>query len=239
MKAIEAIILAGGLGTRLRGVIGAETPKCMAPVAGKPFLYYLLSFAVREGVERIVLSLGHKSEAVLGWLREQPFPLEIDWVVETEPLGTGGGIRLALEACRTEDVFVLNGDTMFDIPLRSGLLQRHRQAGAETTIALKELRNFERYGTVERDASGVITAFQEKAPRAAGLINGGVYCVRRDAFLARGLPGKFSFEKDYLERFVGEGKFQAYESQAYFIDIGVPEDYERARHDFQRLFSPA
>lgn len=239
MEPVEAIILAGGLGTRLRGVIGADTPKCMAPVVGKPFLHYLLSYAAREGVDRVVLSLGHKSEAVLGWLHEHSFSLQIDWVTEPEPLGTGGGIRLALEACRAEDVFVLNGDTMFDIALQSGLLQRHRQSGAETTIALKALRNFERYGTVARDASGRIVAFQEKAPRAEGYINGGVYCIRRERFLQRGFPEQFSFEKDYLERFVGEGKFCGYESGRYFIDIGVPDDYEQAQHDFLRLFSPA
>lgn len=239
MERIEAIILAGGLGTRLRDVIGEETPKCMAQVAGQPFLHYLLQYAAQQGVQRVVLSLGHKSHAVTGWLRTQHFPLEIKWVIEQEPLGTGGGIQLALKACKTENIIVLNGDTMFNIPLRSGLLQQHILRHSETTIALKALENFERYGTVEQNEEGVITAFQEKAPREQGLINGGIYCINRTVFLNRDLPEKFSFEKDYLERFVGEGKFYGYQDSGYFIDIGVPQDYERAQSDFQSLFSPA
>jgi D-glycero-alpha-D-manno-heptose 1-phosphate guanylyltransferase len=238
MERLEAIILAGGLGTRLRGVIGEDTPKCMAPVVGKPFLHYLLQYAAEQGITRVVLSLGHKSEAIITWLQAHQYPLTIDWVIETEPLGTGGGILLALTACETEQLIVLNGDTMFHIPLRARLLDKHVRTGAETTIALKALRNFERYGTVELH-DDVITAFQEKAPHAKGLINGGVYCISKTALLNRNLPEKCSFEKDYLERFVGEGIFYGYEDPGYFIDIGVPQDYERAQHDFQSLFSQA
>src|SRR6476469_9754255 len=114
---MEAIILAGGLGTRLRGVIGEDTPKCMAPVAGKPFLFYLLQYAVQQGISRIVLSLGHRSEAVINWLATQDFPLVIDSAIEPEPMGTGGGIQLALRECRSDYVIVLNGDTMFQVQL--------------------------------------------------------------------------------------------------------------------------
>ncbi|MBS1629809.1 MAG: nucleotidyltransferase family protein [Bacteroidetes bacterium] len=239
MERVEAIILAGGLGTRLRGVIGADTPKCMAPVAGIPFLDYLLRYAARQGITHIMLSLGHKSEAVTDWLSSRHFPMNIDWVIEPEPLGTGGGIRLALQACQARQVFVLNGDTFFDIPLSAGLLQAHQHSGAETTIALKALKQFERYGTVEADDRGIITAFQEKKACLAGRINGGIYCIHRTAFLNRDFPVRFSFEKDYLGQHVAEGIFQAFESKGYFIDIGVPEDYERAQQDFPQLFSPA
>ncbi len=235
---MEAIILAGGLGTRLRGVIGEDTPKCMAIVAGQPFLYYLLQYATSQGVHRIILSLGHKSEAVIDWLSIQTFPLRIEWVIESEPLGTGGGIQLALQACTAEHVAVLNGDTMFNIALQT-MLQTHTQKNAETTIALKAMHNFERYGIVEKGKQNVITAFQEKAPREQGLINGGVYYINREAFLSRALPQKFSFEKDYLERFVGDQRFYAYEDPGYFIDIGVPHDYQQAQHDFHSLFSQA
>jgi D-glycero-alpha-D-manno-heptose 1-phosphate guanylyltransferase len=233
---MEAIILAGGLGTRLRGVIGEETPKCMAPVAGQPFLHYLLRYAMQQGVTRVILSLGHKSEAVISWLNAQSLSLEIDWVIESEPLGTGGGIQLALQACLTDHVAVLNGDTMFNIGLKR-IVNAHSQNGAETTLALKALRNFDRYGIVEKDEAGIITAFQEKAPREQGLINGGIYCISRTEFLNRGLPQKFSFEKDYLERFIGERKFYGYQDDSYFIDIGVPPDYEQAQHDFQSIFA--
>ncbi len=235
---MEAIILAGGLGTRLRGIIGEDTPKCMAVVADKPFLYYLLQYATLKGISRIVLSLGHKSEAVINWLGTQTFHLKIDWVIESEPLGTGGGIQLALKACNADHVAVLNGDTMFNIDLQA-MLQTHTRANAETTVALKAMHNFERYGIVEKDDQNIITAFQEKAPREQGLINGGVYYIHRETFLSRALPQKFSFEKDYLERFVGERRFYAYEGPGYFIDIGVPNDYQQAQHDFHSLFSQA
>ncbi len=238
MERIEAIILAGGLGTRLRDVIGEDTPKCMAPVAGKPFLHYLLQYATRQGVEKIVLSLGHKSSAVTDWLATRSFPLQIDWVIEREPLGTGGGIQLALQACKKEGVAVLNGDTMFSIDLPA-MFASHQSTGAETSLALKALTDFERYGIVEKDSQNIITAFQEKAPRESGLINGGVYIIDREAFLKRKLPQKFSFEKDYLERFIGERKFHGHEDAGYFIDIGVPQDYKQAQSDFQTLFSPA
>lgn len=238
MERIEAIILAGGLGTRLRDVIGADTPKCMAPVAGHPFLHYLLLYAAAQGVGRVVLSLGHKSEVVLDWLRKQNYPLQIDFVIEAEPLGTGGGIALAMQQCTAPDVFVLNGDTLFLADLRQ-LHERHRQKGVEATLALKPMRNFDRYGTVQTNQAGVITSFEEKAPRAAGKINGGVYLINRRRFAERGLPQKFSFEKDYLERYVEEECFSGCESDAYFIDIGVPQDYEQATHDFQSIFAAA
>lgn len=235
---MEAIILAGGLGTRLRGVIGEETPKCMAPVAGCPFLYFLLRYAQQQGITRIVLSLGYKSDVVLQWLAEMSWPMQIDFVVEDEPLGTGGGIRKALDICHADDVFVLNGDTFFDVPL-SEFRAHHQSCHAELSLALKRLQDFDRYGTVVADAQGCVTGFREKAACKEGLINGGVYCLHRSTFLQRNWPLKFSFEKDYLEAFVADGKFHAFESAGYFIDIGVPADYSRAQHDFQRLFSPA
>src|SRR4051812_4105319 len=151
---MEAIVLAGGLGTRLRGVIGEETPKCMAPVAGKPFLHYLLQYAVEQGVTRAVLSLGHKSESVTTWLATQRLPLEIDWVIETEPLGTGGGIQLALAQCKADDVFVLNGDTLFLVDMAE-MLRFHHQHSSEATLALKAMKQFERYGTVQTDTAGI------------------------------------------------------------------------------------
>lgn len=233
MEAMECIVLAGGLGTRLRGVIG-EQPKCMAPVNGRPFLYYLLQYLEKQGCTRLILSLGYRHEAVTAWLEGQELPFAIDWVIEQEPLGTGGGIRLALQAALGETVFILNGDTFFDVSLPQMQAAHHRQPN-EVSIALKEMRNFERYGTVTT-AAGYITAFEEKRPREHGLINGGIYLANRSAFLNRSFPEKFSFEKDYLEAFTAERLFTGYESDGYFIDIGVPEDYDKAQSDFSSLF---
>ena len=231
---MEAIILAGGLGTRLQGVIGAY-PKCMADVNGKPFLAYILEYLSRQGCSKAILSLGFKHEVVTEWLGKQSLPFACEWVIEYEPLGTGGGIQLALKQAVTNDVVVLNGDTFFDINL-GALAKFHFQHHAETSIALREMHNFERYGVVNTEEGNKILSFAEKRYMEQGLINGGVYFVNRKSFLSRDFPQKFSFEKDYLEQFVEEGKFFGSCIQDYFIDIGIPEDYARVQDDFKQMF---
>lgn len=231
---MECIILAGGLGTRLQGVIGAY-PKCMAEVNGQPFLSYLLEYLDRQNCTRAILSLGYKHRVVLDWLEKQDLYYEVDCVIENEPLGTGGGILAAMEEAETDDVAVVNGDTMFKTDLRQQM-KFHKENNAEVTLALKKMQQFDRYGIVNIDAKNVITSFEEKQFREEGLINGGAYIINRDAFLKRKLPNKFSFEKDYLEAFTKEKKFYGYVSDSYFIDIGVPEDYTRAQEDFKTIF---
>ena len=202
---MEAIILAGGLGTRLQGVIGAY-PKCMAAVNGKPFLEYIFNYLGKNGCTRAILSLGFRHEVVTEWLASQHFPFAVDSVIEYEPLGTGGGIQLALKAATEKQVLVLNGDTLFDIDVAE-LIKKHEATHAETTLALKEMHHFERYGVVNTDGAGKILSFAEKRFTSHGYINGGVYIIEREAFLTRNLPEKFSFEKDYLEKFVSDGCF--------------------------------
>lgn len=232
---MECIVLAGGLGTRLRGTIGENVPKCMAPVNGQPFLHYLFEYLATQPCERVILSLGHKHEMILDWLQTEQRPFAIDYVLEHEPLGTGGGIQLALKQAKGEHVAVLNGDTMFRVALQEQL-NLHLVKDAETTLALKEMHNFDRYGVVNCAANGCITSFEEKQQRDRGLINGGVYIISRNSFLLRELPEKFSFEKDYLEAYVPEQKFYAYTSDSYFIDIGIPQDYEQAQEDLKTMF---
>ena len=232
---MECIVLAGGLGTRLRGAIGENTPKCMALVNGQPFLHYIFEYLATQQCERVILSLGHKHEVILNWLKTEQRPFVVDYVLEHEPLGTGGGIQLALLQAKAEYVAVLNGDTMFRVSLKEQLAL-HIARQAETTLALKDMHNFNRYGVVNIDKNNCITSFEEKQQRENGLINGGVYIINRTAFFTRELPEKFSFEKDYLEAFVTGGKFYAYADNSYFIDIGIPEDYEQAQHDFKTLF---
>lgn len=231
---MEAIVLAGGLGTRLQGVIGAF-PKCMAPVNGRPFLAYLLEYLDEQKCTRVILSLGYKNRVVTDWLEEQEYRFEIDCVIEEEPLGTGGGILAAVEEAATDDVTVVNGDTMFIANL-SQLMKFHRDNGSETTLALKKMKQFDRYGIVNTNGQGIITSFEEKRLCDEGMINGGIYIINRESFLKRNLPYKFSFEKDYLERHVSDKKFYGFESDGYFIDIGVPADYENAQNDFKTLF---
>ncbi len=232
---MECIVLAGGLGTRLRGAIGENTPKCMAPVNGHPFLHYIFEYLTAQQCTRVILSLGHKHEVILDWLKTEQRPFEADYVLEQEPLGTGGGIQLALLQAKSEHVAVLNGDTMFRVSLKEQL-DLHVAKDAETTLALKQMHNFDRYGVVNVDVNNCITSFEEKQQRETGLINGGIYVINRNAFLTRELPEKHSFEKDYLEAFVAERKFYAYASDSYFIDIGIPQDYQQAQQDFKTIF---
>lgn len=225
---MECVVLAGGKGTRLRSVV-SDLPKCMAPVAGRPFLAWLLDDLREAGFDHIILSLGYKHEAVEAWVATRPDRDSISCVVEEEPLGTGGGVRLALRQAREDAVFILNGDTFFgvDYPAMQAF---HRQSGAQATLALKPLRDFDRYGEVTLDGEGRITAFREKRPCAEGLINGGVYLLQRDALAE--MPERFSLEKDYFEPKAESAGLAGFRSEGYFIDIGIPADYARAQRDF-------
>ena len=160
---MEVIILAGGLGTRLRTVV-SEVPKCMAPVAGKPFLWYLLKYLTRYDVSRVILSVGYLREVIFRWVEEvrDEFPFQFDYAIEEEPLGTGGGIKLALGKAKGTDVIILNGDTFFDVNLNE-LMDFHKLMPSAVTIALKPMRNFDRYGRVVVDTvDGHIVQFKEK-----------------------------------------------------------------------------
>jgi D-glycero-alpha-D-manno-heptose 1-phosphate guanylyltransferase len=205
----------------------------MAVVAGKPFLFHLFEYLTTQNCTRVILSLGFKHEYVLEWLKENNWNFEIDYVIEEEPLGTGGGISLALTKARKENIFVLNGDTMFGVDFHS-MLDFHCSKNAHLTLALKVLQNFERYGVVRVDEKKCVQSFEEKKQYALGTINGGVYILNKAALFQKKLPQKYSFEKDYLEHFVDENTFYGFLSEAYFIDIGVPADFQQAQIDFSK-----
>lgn len=228
---MECIVLAGGLGTRLQSVV-ADVPKCMAPVNGQPFLHYIFNYLEQQGCTRVILSLGYKHEVVLEWLKTQKRSFSVSYVIENEPLGTGGGIQLALQETNEPDVFVLNGDTMFRADLNA-LNTYHQQKKSDATLALKEMRDFERYGTVHIDDDMRINTFAEKKYCKEGLINGGIYLLKKEAILSKNLAQKFSMEKDYFEAFVQQDKMYGFVSEAYFIDIGIPDDYAQAQEDFK------
>ena len=231
---MEVIILAGGLGTRLRSVV-KDVPKCMAPVAGKPFLWYLLRYLTRFDVNRVILSVGYLREVIFEWIDEvrDTFPFEFDYAVEEEPLGTGGGIKLALGKAESDNIVILNGDTFFDVDLNQLMLQ-HRDSKAEVTLALKPMKDFDRYGQV-LTVGDYISQFIEKKQCDEGDINGGVYVIRRATKLMDDLPRKFSFEKEVLEKNTGSRILAGFRHKGYFIDIGIPEDYSRAETELPQL----
>ncbi|HRP56516.1 nucleotidyltransferase family protein [Agriterribacter sp.] len=223
----EAIILAGGLGTRLRSAV-PDLPKCMAPVNGVPFIAYVVNHFRAQGIQRFVFALGYKSEAFESFLHTLLPAGNYELSVENEPLGTGGAIRLACSKTSEPDIIVANGDTLFCIDMQS-LAAFHARKNAQCTLALKPMETFSRYGAVQLNEDQSVESFTEKRYFDQGLINGGIYVLNIPAFLQKELPYKFSFEKEYLERFYKEGTIFGMAANEYFIDIGIPEDYSRAQ----------
>lgn len=235
---MDVIILAGGLGTRLRSVV-SEVPKCMAPVGDKPFLWYLLQYLTRyrDDVGKVILSVGYLRNIIIDWVDEHrtDFPFTLEFAEEQTPLGTGGGIKLALSKATGFDVVVLNGDTFFDVNLKE-LYQQHRLYPSLVTLALKPMNEFDRYGrVVVDDIDHHIIEFMEKEYCPSGLINGGVYVINTLNLDLNGMPEKFSFEKEVLEPECRKGNLYGVVQDGYFIDIGVPEDYERAQIELPKL----
>lgn len=227
---MEAIILAGGLGTRLRSMV-TDVPKCMAPVAGKPFLWYLLTYLKQFPITRVVLSVGYLREVIFQWIDSvrDEFPFEFAYAIEEQPLGTGGGIRLALSQVKDDRAFVLNGDTFFDVDL-DVLYRAHCIGKRPITLALKPMTHFQRYGRVDFcETTGEILAFCEKMPCEKGLINGGVYVIDTNSDVFDRLPDKFSFEQAVLEPQCALHHLLGVVQDGYFIDIGIPKDYTRAQ----------
>ncbi len=231
MRIKEAIVLAGGLGTRLRSAV-PDLPKCMAPVAGRPFLAYLLDYYIRKGVERFIFSLGYKHETIEGFIADHYPLLDKTFSVEEEPLGTGGAIKLAISKALQENVLILNGDTFFKIDNQL-LAARHTKNNAGCTICLKPMHSFDRYGVVELNDNDSVRSFKEKQFYDQGLINGGVYALNKKAFEKERLPVRFSFETAFLEAAATREDHTLYGlvQEEYFIDIGIPEDFERAQHE--------
>lgn len=227
----ECIILAGGLGTRLRSAV-PDLPKAMAPVAGKPFLSHVIDYYLRQGVESFIFSLGYRHEAIEEFLQVEYPALKTQVVIENEPLGTGGAIKLACSKATRENVLVLNGDTIFKIEVAL-LAAFHTSHQADCTLSLKPMHHFERYGVVELSGDAAISSFREKQYYEAGLINGGVYALNVASFLQELLPQKFSFEKDYMELLFMQRKMYGVVQDEYFIDIGIPEDFNKANIDFK------
>lgn len=236
---IPAIILAGGLGTRLRNVV-KNLPKPMAPVNGKPFLHYLFAYLQRQGISKVILSVGYRADVIRSYFGDSYNGISILYMEEAEPLGTGGGIYQAI-SLTDGPAYVLNGDTFFEIDLQL-LFQFYESSGADIALSLKRLQNFDRYGTLQLDRAGRILSFAEKKRVSNGLINGGVYVMSKNSFekieaiCKKPLPQKFSFEKDILEKYVGFLNLTGRVFENYFIDIGIPEDYKKVQTDFAIMF---
>ncbi|ELE2129408.1 nucleotidyltransferase family protein [Campylobacter jejuni] len=214
---MQVIILCGGLGTRLKSVI-KDIPKPMAPINDKPFLEFIFEYLKKQGIKEIILAVSYKYEVIKEYFKDEFLGIKIKYSIEKEPLGTGGAIKEALKFIKNE-AYVLNGDTFFDIDLSKLKLDK-----SKICLALKQMNDFDRYGTVNVNEQGFVISFEEKIFKKQGLINGGIYLLTKDIFNDFALQEKFSFE-EFLQENYEKLKARACIFDDYFIDIGVPEDY--------------
>jgi len=222
---MEAVLLAGGFGTRLRQVV-PDVPKPMAPVAGRPFLEIVLTNLAKKGFNRVVLSLGYLADKVVSHFGENFAGMELVYEIEQIPLGTGGALRAALMRCQADHVFVFNGDTFLDLEVVK--LEAYWRSQLFPIIVAREVTDTERYGRLNI-LDGRVFGFGVKGTSGKGLINAGCYVFPKDFLNEFPLGKAFSLEADFLTRAVIQQRIDVFVTQGYFIDIGVPEDFARAQ----------
>ncbi len=230
-----AIILAGGRGTRLKTII-SDLPKPMAPIMNVPFLTYQLNYLKYFGIKKVIFSVGYLSEKIIAHYNQSFENISIEYSIEKNPLGTGGGIRMAMSNLNEDLVLILNGDSFFDLNLEQ-FYNLHFEQKAEFSLALRYVNNSERYGNIEFNSSNQITSFIEKNQlNQSGYINAGVYILSKKLYLQNTKPNiNFSIEKDFFEKQLNQLIIKGFEFKDYFIDIGIPEDYLKAQDDFKEF----
>jgi D-glycero-alpha-D-manno-heptose 1-phosphate guanylyltransferase len=224
---MEAIILAGGLGTRLKNVV-YDVPKVMAPINNIPFLEYLLNYLLKNNIDHFILAVGYKYQIIQNHFGNSFKGIPISYSIEKTPLKTGGAIKKALTKCKTQEVFILNGDTYYNVNLNA-MKKFHLEKQSLLTVAIKSMSNCKRYGSVTIKNDKIIE-FNEKKNVSFSKINGGIYLI--NSIILNNLDKiSFSFESEILKNKLFD--IYAFESNEYFIDIGVPEDYFKAKVDFK------
>ncbi|CAN2039950.1 D-glycero-alpha-D-manno-heptose 1-phosphate guanylyltransferase [Candidatus Magnetomoraceae bacterium gMMP-15] len=232
---ITAIILAGGLGTRLRSVV-ADRPKVMAEVHGKPFLVYLMDQISAAGLRHIVLCTGYLGEQIQAQFGKKYKQLHLTYSQEKKTLGTAGALSLGLDLFESDPVLVMNGDSFCEVDLREFIIYHHEKS-ADASLILTRVPDTRRYGRVLLNKDGLINKFEEKnCKKGSGWINAGIYMISHK--ILRSLPkGEFiSLEQDVLPNLVGKGVY-GFQSTGHFIDIGIPESYAEAENFFIRYTS--
>ncbi len=228
---MEAIVLAGGLGTRLREVV-PNLPKPMAPICGKPFLEILLSRLAQKGFTRVVLSVGHLSEIISDHFGDSFAGIRLTYVKEDKPLGTGGAVRLALSSCTAEHIYVFNGDTFLDLEVEE--TEKLWNTFGKPIIVSREVPDTTRYGRILTSGKN-ISVFAEKNQSGHGLINAGCYIFHKSQLNDFPIGEAFSLESDYLQREVGKVEFINFTTKGKFIDIGIPTDFNRAQTELSEF----
>lgn len=223
---MEAIVLAGGFGTRLRQIV-SDVPKPMAPIAGRPFLEILLGSLASKGFHRVTLSLGFMADMIRSHFGAHFLGMDLNYVVENHPLGTGGGVRLAMEQVEADHVFVFNGDTFLDLEV--GAVEAQWQKNRCPIIIAREVPDTARYGRLRVAEDNKVAGFAEKEIAGPGLINAGCYVLYRGQLDKYELYSAFSLELDYFSTAIKQNQFDLFVTSGHFIDIGIPDDYVRAQ----------
>tara|TARA_A100001015_G_scaffold286502_1_gene355267 strand:+ start:746 stop:1444 length:699 start_codon:yes stop_codon:yes gene_type:complete len=229
---MEAIILAGGFGTRLQSVVN-DVPKPMAPIGKKPFLEYLMAYLASHDIKHFILSVGYLHEKIISHFGDFYQNIPITYIIEKEALGTGGAIKLALANTQNDTSLVYNGDTFFRLSPKD-LFHFHQESNADVSVALKKMDRPHRYGTINMLGNKVVNFFEKRIDLKDGLINCGVYCINKNIFYSSTLKNKFSFEKDFLENQLSKKNICGFTHNEYFIDIGIPKDYEKAQSELSQ-----
>jgi len=227
---LTCIILAGGFGTRLQSVV-SNVAKPMAPMGNKPFLQILMDYLHNQGIARFVLALGYKADSVTQHFDEKQVPYAIQYVYEKEPLGTGGAIKNALSVITDENILVVNGDTFFEIQVKS-FVDDAKISGAAFFMALMEKKSTNRFGAVQIENTKVISF---GTPHADGLNNAGVYFIKKSKFLEVCQADKLSLEEEIFPRLLLLSQLHGKKYDAYFVDIGIPEDYMKAKNKLGKI----
>ena len=232
---IDVIILAGGLGTRLKGIV-PDLPKALSPINGRPFLDYILDFLeASNSINNVILAVGYMADQIVGTYTDRhEYNFGILFSREETLLGTGGAINRALGYATTDSVMVLNGDSYVDADL-SDVVAFHREKNASMTIIVKKIKNPGRYGLVRFDGNHTITSFNEKQPSSTeGYINTGIYLLKKEIFNNIEENKILSLEKELMPFFIYSGGVYAFATHGEFIDIGVPETYLAAEEFFKK-----
>lgn len=230
---MEVIILAGGFGTRLRSII-SNVPKPMAPINDKPFLWYIMEWLYKQNIKKVILCVSYKSEVIKDYFGDKYKEMEIVYSIEEVPLDTGGAIKKAFEKVNSEYIFIVNGDTFFDISIWK-MFDHHLKTQSCMTIALKPMKDCDRYGTVVLSNDRIVS-FKEKEYKKHGNINGGIYITHRNLFNEFEMQKKFLFENDFIIKHIASLKLMGFIADEYFIDIGIPQDYKRAQIELPKYW---
>lgn len=223
---MKAIVLCGGLGTRL-GKLTLNTPKPILPVAGRPFLEHVLNQLVLMPIDQIILAVSFEWGKIRTLIGDSWCGIPVIYSIERQPLGTGGAIKLAMTVTDCKEALVINGDSLLKIdPNKLRFFAEKHQA--DVAIALKPINDCSRYGIVSIDAANRIISFKDRGKLQSGLINCGVYYIRH-AILGQIKEEKFSFESDFLAPMCERFLFYGMKTNAYFIDMGVPLDFARSQ----------